>query len=138
MNIIEVASAIIIDQQGRLLLVRKKNTQFFMQVGGKLESGEHPEQALVREIFEEIGCRVQSLQFIAKVNTQAANEPDHQLISHTYFVELIGIAQLQAELAEMVWLKPEQVNDYLLAPLTKEFIVPWWLKHTLPTGQQAI
>ncbi|WP_456681551.1 NUDIX domain-containing protein [Bradyrhizobium sp. USDA 3311] len=40
---------------GRVLLVRKKATESFMQPGGKIEIGEHPQDALRRELSEELG-----------------------------------------------------------------------------------
>ncbi|OUY08847.1 NUDIX hydrolase [Acinetobacter populi] len=125
-NTITVASAIIANQQGQLLLVRKKNTRAFMQVGGKLEVDEAAEQALKREILEEIGCEVSQLRFLQTYHTQAANEPDHQLVSHTFLVTIKGEPKIQAELAEMLWLDIEKRDDYPLAPLTKELIIPWW------------
>jgi len=54
MNVITVAAAVILNDKNQLLLVRKQNTQFFMQVGGKLEPNEPPEQTMLREILEEI------------------------------------------------------------------------------------
>lgn len=39
-NLITVAAAIILNEKGELLLVRKRGTLFYMQVGGKLENGE--------------------------------------------------------------------------------------------------
>ncbi|WP_428706008.1 NUDIX domain-containing protein, partial [Staphylococcus aureus] len=59
MNVITVAAAVILNNQNQLLLVRKKNTQFFMQVGGKLEPNEAPEQTMLREIAEEIGVQAE-------------------------------------------------------------------------------
>ena len=53
--IITVAAAIIFNAQGQALLARKRQTEFFMQVGGKLEANESAEQGLLREIQEEIG-----------------------------------------------------------------------------------
>ena len=51
MNVITVAAAVILNDKNQLLLVRKQNTQFFMQVGGKLEPNEPPEQTMLREIL---------------------------------------------------------------------------------------
>ena len=51
---ITVAAAIIVNERQQLLLVRKQNTACFMQVGGKLEPNEAPEQTMLREIREEI------------------------------------------------------------------------------------
>ena len=124
MNIITVAAAIILNEQNQLLLVRKKNTQFFMQVGGKLESNEAPEQTMIREIAEEISANAEIEQFVGRFETKAANEAGHQLVSYVYQVSLDQAPQIDAEIAEMKWI---DLNDEqtLLAPLTKEVVIPW-------------
>ncbi|MDR2248435.1 NUDIX domain-containing protein [Acinetobacter sp.] len=125
MKIITVAAAVILNEQNdELLLVRKRNTQAFMQVGGKLEPNEAPEMAIQREILEEIGSSCVIEQFIGRFETAAANEPGHMLISHLYLVRLKQSPQIAAEIAEMKWIK---FNDSKtkLAPLTKEIVIPW-------------
>ncbi|MFX6555733.1 NUDIX domain-containing protein, partial [Acinetobacter baumannii] len=92
-------------EQNELLLVRKRNTQAFMQVGGKLEPNEAPETAIQREILEEIGSSCVIERFIGRFVTAAANEPDHTLISHLYLVRLKQSPQIAAEIAEMKWIK---------------------------------
>ena len=66
MKTITVAAAIILNQQQQLLVVRKRHTACFMQVGGKLEAGELPEQSMLREIQEEIGCQATIQQFVGR------------------------------------------------------------------------
>ncbi|WP_111858094.1 NUDIX hydrolase [Acinetobacter sp. CFCC 10889] len=124
MNVITVAAAIILNQHNQLLLVRKKNTQFFMQVGGKLEPNEAPEQTMIREIAEEIGSKAEIEQFVGRFETRAANEAGHQLVSYVYQVNLDQAPKIDAEIAEMKWI---DLNDEqtLLAPLTKEVVIPW-------------
>ncbi|HCT3678922.1 TPA: NUDIX domain-containing protein [Acinetobacter baumannii] len=124
MKTITVAAAVILNEQNELLLVRKRNTQAFIQVGGKLEPNEAPESAIQREILEEIGSPCVIEQFIGRFETAAANEPDHKLISHLYLVRLKQSPQIAAEIAEMKWVK---FNDFetKLAPLTKEIVIPW-------------
>ena len=39
------------NEQNQLLLVRKQNTQAFMQVGGKLESNEPPGSCVIKRDF---------------------------------------------------------------------------------------
>ncbi|AZN68031.1 NUDIX domain-containing protein [Acinetobacter haemolyticus] len=130
LKIITVAAAVIVNQHHQLLLVRKKNTQAFMQVGGKLEINEAPEITIQREILEEIGCECEIQQFVGKFETAAANEPDHLLVSYLYMVELKQQPQIAAEIAEMKWI---DLNDSatLLAPLTKEVVIPWMLKQQM-------
>lgn len=123
-KIITVAAAVILNEKNQLLLVRKRNTQAFMQVGGKLEPNEEPELAMQREILEEIGSDCVIEQFIGRFETAAANEPDHVLVSHLYLVRLQQSPQIAAEIAEMKWI---DLNDTetRLAPLTTEIVMPW-------------
>ncbi|WP_171293687.1 NUDIX hydrolase [Acinetobacter haemolyticus] len=130
MKIITVAAAIIVNQYNQLLLVRKQNTQAFMQVGGKLETNEAPEITIQREILEEIGCECEIQQFVGKFETAAANEPDHKLVSYLYTVELKQQPQIAAEIAEMKWIDLDDQST-LLAPLTKEVVIPWMSKKQL-------
>ncbi|MGR0304792.1 NUDIX hydrolase [Acinetobacter beijerinckii] len=124
MNTITVAAAIILNEQNQLLLVRKKNTHAFMQVGGKLEVDEAPEITIQREILEEIGCYSELKQFVGQFETAAANEPNHVLISYVYVIELKQTPQIAAEIAEMKWI---DLDDQwtLLAPLTRDVVIPW-------------
>ena len=54
-RLIHVSAAVITDDAGRLLLVRKTGTTAFMQPGGKPELGESASQTLSRELAEELG-----------------------------------------------------------------------------------
>lgn len=128
MKVITVAAAIILNEHQQLLVVRKKNTEFFMQVGGKLEPNEQPEVTMLREIHEEIGCEAQIESFVGRFETMAANEPDHQLISYMYHVSLHEQPHVEAEIAEMKWIDIDD-QDTLLAPLTLEVAIPWVKKY---------
>ena len=132
MNVITVAAAIILNQHKQLLLVRKRNTQFFMQVGGKLEPNEAPEQTMIREIAEEISANAEIEQFIGRFETRAANEAGHQLISYVYQVNLDQAPQIDAEIAEMKWIDLDD-QQTLLAPLTKEVVIPWCKQYLAST-----
>ena len=55
-KIISVVAALIRDDEGRVLLVRKRGTAAFMQPGGKRNAGESDVTALSREIGEDLGC----------------------------------------------------------------------------------
>ena len=124
MKKITVAAAIILNQQQQLLVVRKRHTACFMQVGGKLEAGELPEQSMLREIQEEIGCQATIQQFVGRFETATANEPDHQLISYLYYVTLDQLPQMDAEIAAMQWVDLDD-DQTTLAPLTTEIVMPW-------------
>lgn len=124
MNVITVAAAIILNEQQQLLVVRKHNTQFFMQVGGKLEPDELPEHTMLREIKEEIGVNAKIEQFVGRFETRAANEQDHLLISYVYEVSIDNVPCIDAEIAEMKWIDLDEDAAHL-APLTVEVVIPW-------------
>ena len=124
MKTITVAAAIIVNDKQQLLLVRKKNTACFMQVGGKLEPNEAPEVTILREIAEEIGTQAKIEQFIGRFETKTANEPDHQLVSYVYHVSLNQAPEIAAEIAEMKWVDLDDQST-TLAPLTTEIVMPW-------------
>jgi len=123
-KVITIAAAIILNEQNQILLVRKKDTDFFMHVGGKLEPNELPEAALFREVLEETGCEMEILSYIGKYETVAANELNHSLVSYLYQVKLKSQPQVQAELAEMQWVDLNH-PDLPLAPLTRDISIPW-------------
>jgi len=125
---ITVAAAVILNEQNQLLLVRKRNTHAFMQVGGKLEPNEAPEVTIQREILEEVGSSCVIEQFLGRFETAAANEPDHILVSHLYLVQLNQVPKIAAEIAEMKWVDLNDSETHL-APLTREIVIPWCEQH---------
>ncbi|ENV42933.1 NUDIX hydrolase [Acinetobacter schindleri] len=124
MKVITVAAGIVLNEAQQLLVVRKKGTSCFMQVGGKLEPNEAPEETIVREIQEEICCQAEVQQFVGRFETNTANEPDHQLVSYVYLVKLDQMPKIEAEIAEMKWIDLNE-QDLALAPLTTEIVIPW-------------
>lgn len=58
-------ATIICQEDGKVLLVRKADDKWNLP-GGKVESGEKPLQAAVRELSEETGLETDSLQFLGR------------------------------------------------------------------------
>lgn len=57
----------IIENEGYILLCKHLKKSHFFLPGGHIEEGESPEQALARELFEEIGRSVEIKTFITEV-----------------------------------------------------------------------
>ena len=124
---LRIVAAVVERSDGRHLLVRKRGTQAFMQVGGKIEPGEEPVAALVREVEEEVGLRLApaDIDWLGRFGAPAANEPDHIVDAHAYRVRLRPGTEIavQAELEELVWIDPaDPVVDYPLAPLSRDLL----------------
>lgn len=127
MRTINVAAAIIIDNKGRCLLVRKKDTSYFMQPGGKLEAGEHPVDALVRELEEELSfiVKTEALEPLGRFTDIAANEPEHIVCADIFLIKTRRVCfNPTAEIEEVLWLDVSQDYDVKLAPLTENHLLP--------------
>ncbi len=123
---IHIAAAIIINSEKKMLLVRKKNTQRFMQAGGKIEAGESPLDALLRELDEELQIQPNPTQihYHGEFHAPAANEPGHTVHAHIYQLTWHNPIHIAAELEEARWEYPSDATQLLLAPLTEHFILP--------------
>ena len=124
---IHVSAAVIVDREGRALVVRKHGTTRFMQPGGKPEPGETPAQTLIRELDEELSLRVDeaALRPLGMFVSAAANEPDHRVIADAFALHAEAHeVTVQAELAELRWLTPGDIDSVPLAPLSVEHLLP--------------
>lgn len=124
---IHVSAAVIHDADGRVLVVRKQGTTAFMQPGGKPEAGENPAQTLARELDEELGLLVpeQALRPLGRFVSAAANEPGHRVIADAFALTIdAGSVFVQAELAELRWITPDDIGTLELAPLSLEHLLP--------------
>lgn len=125
-KIIHIAAALLLDAQGRTLLVRKRGTTAFMQPGGKIEAHERPVEALARELFEELGLAIDAPQaeYLGQFSAPAANEPGFEVRAELFRVHSAAAVQPAAEIEEACWVDIDQVGHLELAPLTRDLILP--------------
>jgi 8-oxo-dGTP diphosphatase len=123
---IEIVAALIRDEAGRVLLVRKRGTTAFMQPGGKRDRGEDDVTALAREIDEELGCHLvqDSIRPLGEFDAISANEPGWRVRASLYEIEVTGDIVPKAEIDETVWIDPAAPADIPLAPLTRDHVLP--------------
>src|ERR1700743_1885199 len=103
--VIRIVAAVVLDAQGRLLLVRKRDTEMFMQPGGKFEHGETSEEALIRELREELGFELTGtqLELVGRFHADAANEPGHRVDCDVHFTVIETDGVVAAEIEERIW-----------------------------------
>ena len=123
---IKVVAALIRDEAGRVLLVRKRGTTAFMQPGGKRDPGEDDIAALARELVEELGCGLvrDTIQPLGEFDAVAANEPGRRVHACLYEVEVSGHIAPNREIDGTIWVDPAAPSDIPLAPLTRDHVLP--------------
>lgn len=124
-----VAAAVIWDADGRMLLTQRPAGKIYAGrwefPGGKLEQGETPEMAVVRELREELGL----------VTSTACLSP-LTFVSHTYpefhvLLPVFSIRQWSAENGatltgregqQIAWVRAGQLRDYDLLPTATQML----------------
>lgn len=126
--LIRTVAAVIHDDQGRVLLVRKQGSTTFIQPGGKREPGEDALTTLARELHEELGVQFVegSAVRLGEFESDAVNEPGRRVRGEAYAVRIDGIPVASAEIAELAWLAPQAPFPVPVAPLSAEHILPAW------------
>lgn len=125
-RIIRIAAALIVGGRGKVLLVRKRDTTAFMQPGGKIEAGEEPASALIRELHEELGLIVSpsSPQYLGRYSAAAANEVEAMVDAEVFKIAVVQAVHAAAEIEEVRWIDPRAPIALELAPLTRDHILP--------------
>lgn len=123
---IRIAAALIDDEAGRLLLVRKTGTRWFMQAGGKIEAGESAFAALQRELAEEIGLELcaQDVRHLGRFSAPAANERNTIVEAELFHIRVRHAPMAQAEIEEAIWVGVADAAGLPLAPLTRDVVLP--------------
>lgn len=121
-----IAAAILINEKRQMLVVRKRGTTQFMQPGGKIDPDETPEQALHRELAEEIGLTLpeNAARYEGVFREEAANEPGADVVAHAFTARLQSEVTPQAEIEEVRWLDLDRNPGVTIARLTETQMLP--------------
>lgn len=127
-NLIRIAAALLLNAEGQTLLVRKRGTTAFMQPGGKIEAHELPVHALARELEEELGLQIDPAQacFLGQFSAPAANEPGFVVQAEIFQLTINTDVLPAAEIEEVIWIDPATDAGLVLAPLTRDLILPFY------------
>lgn len=136
-SVIRIAAALLKDERGWVFLVRKRQTDAFMQPGGKIEASEQPIDALIRELREELGLVIppDAAHPLGCFTAPAAFEPGSLVEAELFDVSSNQTPQPSAEIAEGAWVDPENPGALKLAQLTRDHVLPLALKRRARTAR---
>jgi 8-oxo-dGTP diphosphatase len=117
--IVLVAACVLLDGDGRLLIAKRPAGRSLAGLwefpGGKVEDGETPEGALVRELAEELGIDL-AIADLAPLTFASHSYPKFHLLMPLYLCRRWrGMATAQ-EGQELQWVWPEELAAYAMPP----------------------
>jgi 8-oxo-dGTP diphosphatase len=114
-----VAAAVLLDGEGRVLLAQRPKGKTLAGLwefpGGKIELGERPEAALVRELREELAIEVNETDLVPTAFASYAYDDFHLLMPAWRTSIWEGIPMPQ-ECQELAWVKIEHLGEYPMPP----------------------
>lgn len=122
MEPIFIVTALIFDEKGRCLAVKKHGQEVLIKPGGKREPGEDELQTLLREVREELGCGLVNLERLGQFEDEAAHQPGRKVEAVVYRATLSGVPTPQNEIEALVWVDPKRAEDYPLAKLYRQVL----------------
>ena len=118
-----VVAIAIIESQGRFLISQRKPEDSFGGhwefPGGKLEPGESLEEALVREIKEELGILIRVGPLFKKVEHEFSGRAIHL---HCFLAQVLEGTPLAIECAAWKWVAAGELGRYPFPPASGSII----------------
>ena len=124
-NLVLVAACALVDVDGRVLIAQRPEGRSLAGLwefpGGKVEVGETPEAALVRELREELGIEVTQACLAPFVFASHAYEAFHLLMPLYLCRRWEGVA-VAREHAALKWVRPNGLKDYPMPPADEPLV----------------
>lgn len=128
MKTVKVVGAVIADNENHILIAQRSYSEVSYKSykwefpGGKVEENESPEEALVREIQEELNCDIKVKENIGEIEY---DYPDFKLRMNLYLCQLKeGSTPVALEHNQIKWISTSEINtfnwleaDYKILPL---------------------
>ena len=118
-RLVLVAAVALIDADGRVLLGRRPEGKSMAGLwefpGGKVEPGETPESALIRELHEELGIDTWA-SCLAPLSFASHGYPDFHLLMPLFACRRWQGTPQSREGQALKWVRPESLRDYPMPP----------------------
>jgi 8-oxo-dGTP diphosphatase len=114
-----VAACVLLDGDGRILIAKRPEGRplagFWEFPGGKVEFGESPEHALMRELGEELGIEIAAAD-LAPLTFASHAYPDFHLLMPLFLCRNWRGEVQPHEGQELLWVKPAELVSYAMPP----------------------
>ena len=119
MKIVLVSAVALIDADGRVLLAQRPEGKSLAGLwefpGGKVEPGETPEAALIRELREELGIETKA-SCLAPLTFASHSYDDFHLLMPLFACRRWEGIAIGNEGQALAWVRPERLRDYPMPP----------------------
>lgn len=127
MSLLLVVACALVDADRRVLIAQrpagKQLAGLWEFPGGKLEPGESPEQALIRELDEELGISTKAA-CLAPLSFASHNYESFHLLMPLFVCRKWQGTPTPREHAALKWVRPQMLRDYPMPPADEPLIAP--------------
>ncbi len=106
--------AFITSEEGTILVLKRSKSNYgsgaWCLPGGKVDYGDSPEQAIVREIKEETGLRFKNYHFLAYQNSPPLKKGFMHCLNMYFAGTADGDVKINSESAEYAWVTPQKAR----------------------------
>ena len=124
-KLVLVAACALIDLDGRVLIGQRPPGKAMAGLwefpGGKIRQGERPEDAVIRELQEELGIAV-SEPCLAPLTFASHAYPNFHLLMPLYVCRRWEGTMTAREHAKLAWVRPNRLRDYPMPPADEPLV----------------
>ncbi|CAN7153297.1 8-oxo-dGTP diphosphatase MutT [Bosea sp. LjRoot237] len=127
MKLLLVVACALVDPDNRVLVTQRPEGKSLAGLwefpGGKLEAGERPEPALIRELAEELGITVKEA-CLAPLTFASYAYPEFHLLMPLYICRRWEGTVISGEGQALKWVRPGKLRDLAMPPADEPLIPP--------------